>query len=313
MTNGTVLVLGGSGFVGRHVISRLVRDGKRVVVPTRRRESARHLILLPTVDVFDGDVHDPATLKRLMVDASAVVNLVGILNESGRNTFARAHVELAKKVVAACEAAGVRRLVQMSALNADPAGPSAYLRSKGEAEAIIAASGLDWTIFQPSVIFGREDRFLNLFAKLERFLPVMAIAAAQARFQPVFVGDVAHCFAHALAERATILQRYRLCGPDVYTLRELVGFVGRVTGHERPILALGPRLGRLQARFLEFVPGTPMSRDNLASMQVDSVCGGPFPPVFGIAPTALAAIAPTYLGPAASRSRYDAYRSQVGR
>jgi len=313
MTNGTVLVLGGSGFVGRHVISRLVRDGKRVVVPTRRRESARHLILLPTVDVFDADVHDPATLKRLMMDASAVVNLVGILNESGRNTFARVHVELARKVVAACEATGVRRLVQMSALNADPAGPSAYLRSKGEAEAIIAASGLEWTIFQPSVIFGREDRFLNLFAKLERFLPVMAIAAAQARFQPVFVGDVAHCFAHALAERATIRQRYRLCGPDVYTLRELVAFVGRVTGHERPILALGPRLGRLQARFLELVPGTPMSRDNLASMRVDSVCGGPFPAVFGIVPTALAAIAPMYLGPAASRSRYDAYRSQVGR
>ena len=133
MTNGTVLVLGGSGFVGRHVISRLVRDGKRVVVPTRRRESARHLILLPTVDVFDADVHDPATLKRLMVDASEVVNLVGILNESnesGRNTFARVHVELAQKVVAACEAAGVRRLVQMSALNADPAGPSAYLRDR---------------------------------------------------------------------------------------------------------------------------------------------------------------------------------------
>jgi len=315
MTNppGNVLVLGGSGFVGRHLISRLVRDGNRVIVPTRRRENARHLILLPTVDVVDADVHDPATLKRLMAGVSATVNLVGILNESGRDTFVRSHVELANKVIAACREVGVRRLVHMSALNADPAGPSAYLRSKGEAEAAIAASGLDWTIFQPSVIFGPEDRFLNLFAKLERLLPVMAIAAAQTRFQPVFVGDVAHCFAHALADNTTIGQRYRLCGPEVCTLRELVAFAGRVSDHERPIVALPPALGRLQARLLELLPGTPMSRDNLASMKVDSVCGCAFPAVFGIAPASLAAIAPTYLGPAATRNRYDVYRSQVGR
>lgn len=313
MTAETVLVLGGSGFVGRHVVSRLVRAGKRVVVPTRRRESARHLILLPTVDVVDGNVHDPATLARLAAGVSAVVNLVGILNETGRNTFVRVHVELVHKVVAACRAAGVRRLVQMSSLNADRAGPSAYLRSKGEAEAAIVASGLDWTIFEPSVIFGREDRFINLFATLERHLPVMAIAAAETRFQPVFAGDVAHCIAHALAADATIGRKYPLCGPDVYTLRELVAFVGKLTGHERPIVALPPALGRLQARVLELLPGTLMSRDNLASMRKDSVCGCAFPSVFGIVPAALAAVAPTYLGPGAARSRYDAYRSQVGR
>jgi uncharacterized protein YbjT (DUF2867 family) len=313
MTADTVLVLGGSGFVGRHVVNRLVREGKRVVVPTRRRESARHLILLPTVDVVDGNVHDPGTLSRLAAGVSAVVNLIGILNESGRDTFARVHVELAHTIVAACRAAGVRRLVQMSALSADPAGPSAYLRSKGEAEAAIVASGLDWTIFQPSVIFGREDRFLNLFAMLERHLPVMAIAAAKTRFQPVFVGDVAHCFAHALAQDATIGQKFPVCGPDVYTLHELVAFVGKLTGHQRPIVALPPALGRLQARVLELLPGKLMSRDNLASMQKDSVCGCAFPPLFGIVPAALAAVAPTYLGPEASKSRYDAYRSQVGR
>ncbi len=313
MASETVLVLGGSGFVGRHVVNRLVQDGKRVVVPTRRRENARHLILLPTVDVVDADIHDPPALARLAANAAAVVNLVGILNESGRNTFARVHAELAQKVVAACRAAGVRRVVQMSALNASPEGPSRYQRSKGEAEAAIVGSGLDWTIFQPSVIFGREDRFLNLFASLERHLPVMAIAAAQARFQPVFVGDVAHCIAHALDDAATIGQKYPLCGPDIYTLRELVAFVGTLTEHERPIVSLPPALGRLQARFLELLPGTPMSRDNLASMQQDSVCGCAFPALFGIVPAALAAVAPTYLGPAAIRSRYDAYRSQVGR
>jgi uncharacterized protein YbjT (DUF2867 family) len=309
----TVLVLGGSGFVGRHVVNQLVREGRRVVVPTRRRENARHLILLPTVDVVNGNIHDPPTLARLVAGASAVVNLVGILNESRRETFVRAHVELVQKTIAACHAAGVRRLIHMSALNADPAGPSAYLRSKGEAEATIASSGLDWTIFRPSVIFGREDQFLNLFATLLRHLPIMAIAAAQTRFQPVYVGDVAHCFARALAEDATIGQRYPLCGPDIQTLRELVAFVGRVTEHERPIVSLSPGLGRLQARVLELLPGTPMSRDNLASMERDSVCDCPFPPVFGVAPASLAAIAPTYLGPAAEKSRYDVYRSQVGR
>ena len=313
MADGSVLVLGGSGFVGRHVVNRLVQLGMKVVVPTRRRENARHLILLPTVEVQDADIHDPPTLARLAARSSAVVNLVGILNESGRDSFARVHAELAAKVIAACRGAGVRRLVQMSSLNADPEGPSRYQRSKGEAEAAIAASGLDWTIFEPSVIFGREDRFLNLFASLVRLLPVMALARAHTRFQPVYVGDVAHCFAHALADDATVGQRYPLCGPDVYTLRELVAYVGKLTGHERPILELPDWAGRLQARFLELVPGTPMSRDNLASMEVDSVCNCDFPAVFGIAPTALAAVAPTYLGPAAARSAYDAYRSQGGR
>jgi len=313
MANGSVVVLGGSGFVGRHVVNRMVEKGMRVVVPTRRRENARHLILLPTVDVLDADIHDPPTLARLAARASAVVNLVGILNESGRDTFARVHTELATKVIAACRGAGVRRLLQMSSLNADPQGPSRYQRSKGVAEAAVAASGLDWTIFEPSVIFGREDRFLNLFASLLRYLPVMALARARTRFQPVSVGDVAHCFAHALTDEATIGQRYPLCGPDVFTLHELVAYVGKLTEHERPIIELPDGAGRLQARLLELLPGTPMSRDNFASMEVDSVCNCGFPAVFGIAPTALAAVAPTYLGPAAARSSYDAYRTQGGR
>ena len=313
MGEGAVLVLGGSGFVGRHVVSRLVQDGLQVIVPTRRRETARHLILLPTVDVVDADVHDPPTLARLVAGAGAVVNLVGILNDAGRETFERVHIGLTTQLIGACRAAGVRRLVHMSSLNADPAGPSRYQRSKGEAEAAIVASGLDWTIFEPSVIFGREDRFLNLFASLMRYLPVMAIARAHTRFQPVYVGDVAHCFARAMADDATIRQKYPLCGPDVFTLRELVALVGTITGHERPIIELPPWAGRLQARLLELLPGTPMSRDNLASMAVDSVCDCPFPAGFGIAPTALAAIAPSYLGPTTERSPYDAYRAHGGR
>jgi len=310
LTDRPIVVTGGSGFVGRHVVARLVEGGYRVVVPTRRRAGAGHLLLLPTVDVVEADIHDVAALTRLARGAGALVNLVGILNETGGQRFSRAHVELAKTVVAACKAASVRRLLQMSGLNADPAGPSAYLRSKGEAEATIAGSGLDWTIFQPSVIFGREDAFLNLFARLQRFAPVLPLAGAHARFQPVFVGDVAECIARALTLDATIAKRYPLCGPHVYTLRELVRYVGEVTGQARPIVPLGPKLGALQAFALELLPGALMSRDNLASMRKDSVCGCDFPAVFGLAPTALEIVAPDYLAPSAERGPYDGFRAR---
>jgi NADH dehydrogenase len=309
----TVVVVGGSGFVGRHIVPRLVTAGHRVVVVTRRRERARHLVLLPTVDVVEADAIDPAALTRAAAGATALVNLTGIINETGSETFARVHVDITQSAIDACKAAGVARLLQMSGLNADPAGPSQYLRSKGEAEARVAASGLAWTIFQPSVIFGPEDSFLNVFAKLSRRLPVLALGSPDARFQPVYVGDVAHCFVHAITADATIGQRYPLCGPAVYTLHELVRYVGEVAEAPRPVLTLGPALSKLQAFALEHLPGKLMSRDNLASMQRDSVCGCDFPAVFGIAPTALEAVAPTYLAPGAARSHYDDYRANSGR
>ena len=308
-----ILVLGGSGFVGRHVVNRLVADGYRVTVPTRARWRAQHLYPLPTVDLIETDVHDETVLARLATDALAVINLVGILNASGGDTFDRVHVELTRKIVDACRAVAVRRYIHMSALHADANGPSRYLRSKAEAEAIVASSGLDWTILQPSIIFGRGDAFLNLFARLARLLPVLAIGGANARFQPVHVGDVALCIVRALTLDATVNQRYPLCGPKVYTLRELVRYAAELSGVRRPIVALGPGLARLQAFALEHLPGQLMTRDNLASMQRDSTCDGPFPAVFGIAPAALEAIAPGYLSPESIHSRFDEYRGRSGR
>ena len=308
-----VVVLGGSGFVGRHIVARLAAAGHRVIVPSRRREHAKHLILLPTVDVVEADINEPRSLRALLAGATAVVNLVGILNESGTATFERAHVDLARNLVAACQAAGVTRLLQMSALGADPAGPSRYLHTKGQAEAIVTASDLHWTIFRPSVIFGPEDSFLNLFARLSRMLPIVALAAPHARFQPVYIGDVAHCFVQALDDDLTQRARFDLCGPKVYTLEQLVRYVGEVTGAVRPIIKLGPALSKLQATMLEFLPGKLMSRDNLLSMQKDNVCGHPFPAVFGITPVALEAVAPQYLAPSARRSSFDTYRASGGR
>jgi len=309
----TILVIGGGGFVGRHVVNRLVADGHRVVVPTRRTVVANPLKLLPTVDIVACDINGPGVLARLVERASAVINLVGILNESRAATFAQAHVELPRAIIAACVSARVRRLIHMSALNADPAGPSGYLRSKGEGEAVVAASGLDWTIFEPSVIFGREDRFLNLFANLLRFAPVMPLAGADVRFQPVYVGDVAECMARALALDGTFGRKYPLCGPQIYALRDLVRYVGRLTDATPPVIALGPSLARIQATVLEHLPGSLMSRDNLASMTKDSVCGCEFPAIFGIAPQPLETVVPSYLGSTALKSHYDMYRVRGGR
>ncbi len=313
----TVAVLGGSGFVGRHVCHALAAEGYRVRVATRDRERAKEqLILLPTADVSVIDVHEPAQLSEFVQGAEAVINLVGVLHD-GRGTrgFQGAHVELARKVVAACRGSRVSRLLHMSALGADRSAPSGYLRAKGEAEAIVRDSGLSWTVFRPSIIFGHGDSFLNLFARLLRLAPVLPLACPGARFQPVFVEDVAAAFVNGLADPGSAGKNYDLCGPRVYTLRELVEYTGAVTGRVRPIIGLNDGLSYLQALSMELFPikqvlgalGMLMTRDNYYSMKVDSVCHCDFP--FGIAPTALEAVAPSYLGGRTPRARYQQFRA----
>lgn len=307
-----ICVIGGSGFVGSHVVQMLSAQRYHVRVPTRDRERARSLILLPTVDVMNADVHDTAALAALVRGMDAVINLVGVLQDGrGDRSFEHAHVELTRKIIAACAANGVRRYVHMSALGADVKGPSRYQQTKGAAEALVRASSLDWTIFRPSVIFGRKDRFLNLFAQLQKMLPVMCLARADARFQPVYVEDVAAAITVSLEDLATHGNTYELCGPRVYTLRELVALVGALSGHRRPIIGLNNALSYLQAFSLELLPGKLMTRDNLASMQVDNVGSQPFP--FGIVPAAIEATAPAWLGAASPRGRYRAYRGHAGR
>jgi uncharacterized protein YbjT (DUF2867 family) len=311
-----VVVLGGSGFVGSHLAAALSSADleRRVFVVTRRRWRAQHLFLLPTVEVVEMDPYDGGALTRLFHGADAVINLVGVLNERPpRITFEHAHVDMARTVVASCRAAQVPRLLHMSALNADRTGPSRYLKTKGQAEEIVSGSGLAWTIFRPSVIFGRGDSFLNLFARLMRSLPVIALAAPSARFAPIYVEDVVRCFIHALDDDATIAKRFDLCGPTVYTLQHLVEYVGDVTGLRRPVFPLGPTLSKLSASVLERLPGQLMSRDNLASMQKDAVCKGAFPPLFDVQPASLEAIAPLYLSPAAMHSKFDRMRARSGR
>ena len=309
----TVAVLGGSGFIGRHICHLLAAEGYRVRVATRDRERAKEqLILLPTVDVADVDVHDPSQLGAFLAGADAAINLVGVLHDGrGDRGFQSAHVELARKVVAACRDRGIARLLHMSALNAGPAGPSRYLRTKGEAEAIVKESGLAWTVMRPSVVFGREDNFLNLFATLVRLAPVLFLACPHARFQPVFVEDVAAVFVMSLGDLASAGRSYDLCGPRVYALRELVEFVARSLGRRRLVVGLNDRLSYLQALALELMPVKLMTRDNYYSMKVDSVCDCDFP--FGITPAALEAVAPTWLGSRTPRARYQRFRGQARR
>lgn len=308
-----VCLLGGSGFVGRHVCHALAAEGYRVRVATRDRERAKEqLILLPTVDVAAVDIHDPAALSAFVRGSDAAINLVGVLHDGrGNRSFQAAHVELARNVVAACRGQGVRRLLHMSALAAARDGPSRYLRTKGEAEALVRESGLAWTIYRPSVVFGPGDSFLNLFAKVLRFSPVVALACPGARFQPVYVEDVAAAFVKGLADLDSAGKSYDLCGPRVYALRELVEYVGTVTGRRRPVVGLGDRLSYLQAFAMELLPVKLMTRDNYYSMKVENICRCEFP--FGMTPTALEAVAPSYLGRRTPRARYQRFRGRARR
>lgn len=303
-----VLLLGGTGFVGRHVCEHLVRQGCDLTVLTRRAEHAQAVQHLPGLTVLEGDAHDEATLRRLLPGHDAVVHLVAILQ--GRDSdFERVHVELPRKLARACLTTGVRRVVHVSALGADPAtasiAPSRYLRSKSQGEAVLQqaaqskdGAGLQLTVLRPSVIFGAGDRFLNLFAALQRVFPLVPLAGADARFQPVWVVNVAEAVARCLFDARTVGQTCELCGPSVYSLRELVQLAGSAAGVPRPVIALPTPLGRLQALLMECAPGEPlMSRDNLDSMKVPNVATGRLPGLdaLGITPASPTAIAPTYL------------------
>ena len=248
MKTRSVCIIGGSGFVGQHIAHLLAAQGINLRVPTRRRERAKSLLVLPTIDVIETNIHDSKELDRLLIGIDAVINLVGILD----GDFTSTHIELPKKIVAACERNGVPRLLHMSALNANINGTSAYLRSKGEGEKVIIESNLETTIFRPSVIFGPGDSFLNLFADLVRRLPVLLLASANSKFQPVFVENVAKVIAESLSTPATFGQCYDLCGPKVYSLRQLVEYVSTITGHKHSIIGLSDWVSYLQATVLEF-------------------------------------------------------------
>ncbi len=314
-----VLVLGGTGFVGSQVCQKLALLPSRITLPTRRTENAKHLQSLPTVDVLQADVHDEAALARLVAGHDAVVNLIAILH-GAEAAFNRVHVELPQKLSRACQAAGVRRVVHVSALGAALDAPSMYQRSKARGEQVLQAAALDLTLLRPSVIFGAEDKFLNVFAKLQQIFPVIPLAGADTRFQPVWVDDVAQAIVQCLQDPQTAGQIFDLCGPEVMTLRQLVQFSGKASGirhgEGRPVFGLPLALGRLQAALMALAPGEPlMSRDNLDSMAVDNITDGHLAGLsaLGITPASVEAVASVYLSARGKRSVYQDLRRTAGR
>jgi len=311
-------ILGGSGFVGHSVVRRLAERGLKTRILTRHPQRHRDLSLTNGAELLQTDVFHPGALAAGLADCQAAINLVGILNESGSNaTFQKIHVELPGLVVDACQHNGIDRLLHMSALHADPdKGSSAYLRSKGEAEAQIHSRceqlGIHVTSFRPSVIFGPDDSFINRFAGLLRFAAgIFPLACPQARFAPVFVEDVAEAFARAIGDPVTFGQQYELCGPRVFSLKELVEYTARLLGKRIHILGLGDGMARLQARVLGAMPGKPFSMDNYLSLQTDSICGSDGLEQLGIDPTDIDTVVPLYLAGESQRTRYQQLRRAV--
>ncbi|WP_410500091.1 complex I NDUFA9 subunit family protein [Chitinibacter sp. S2-10] len=309
----SVLLIGGSGFIGRQIAAKLAQRGHRLTVPTRHREAVKaDLLVLPNCNLIETDIHSPAVLNQLCAGQDIVINLVGILHGSA-TAFEFNHILLTEKIIAACQANGVKRYLHMSALGADINGPSMYQRSKGQAELKVRASQLDWTIFRPSVVFGAQDRFLNLFAGLLKIAPLLPIGGANTRFQPVWVGDVARAFAAAIERRELIGQTLHLVGPHVYTLAELVRYTGQISGHSRAVIALPDWAARLQASLMSILPNPPVSHDNLDSLKVDNIDPAGFASVLGWQPAALETIAPSYLAQSNPSARLDLLRSQASR
>jgi len=317
MIRNTLCLLGGTGFVGRQLLSLLAKQGRQIRVLSRHPQRHRDLAMLPGVQLIKADVHDVISLRQHFSGVDAVINLVGILNERRDNGkgFHHAHVELSRNIIHACHDRGVHRLLHMSALNADPAASSHYLRSKGEAEQLLfQANDLDVTCFRPSVIFGPNDSFINRFAGILKLTPLfLPLACGYSRFAPVYVGDVAQAFADSLDMQASFGQRYNLCGPHNYTLQEIVEYVNQILGLGRIVNPLGDSLSRLQASLLEHVPGKPFSKDNFRSLQTDSVCPKASHDLqlhFGINPSSMESIVPRYLLHLNKNRRNDDLRQQ---
>lgn len=317
LTNKKILLIGGTGFVGRHLARVLGDAGAHVTIPTRRYEKNRDITTLPCVTLIEADVNDPGELDQLVSGRDAVINLIGILHSDpglpyGKQ-FAETHVQLPQKIVAACQKAGVRRLLHMSALHASKDAPSEYLRSKAAGEDVVTQSGLLTTIFRPSVIFGARDSFINVFANLLRALPILPLGCANARFQPVSVDDVAHAFTRALHTPATEGQTYDLCGPKIYSLREIVEYTASVLDIKPRIIPLSDTLAYFQAAVLSLLPNKLMSADNVRSMELDSVCGPHCNAPAGWNPQPMESVVPLYLLGSGDSAQFDEYRSRAGR
>ncbi|VAW88673.1 NAD-dependent epimerase/dehydratase [hydrothermal vent metagenome] len=312
MNKQTICILGGTGFVGHYLTHALVNAGYHVRIPSRRRERNRELLVMPGVDVVEGSISDPAFLNQIIEKSDVVINLVALLNEGKKGDFQKIHVDLPKRINDVMAKHGVKRLLHMSALNADAtAGPSRYLKSKGEGEDIAHSAeknnNVSVTSFRPSVIFGSGDHFFNMFALLlKRSILALPLACPNARFAPIYAEDVTSHMVAALVNDDSAGKRYDLCGPHVYTLEQLVEYTNKLIGTNKALIGLGDGASRFMGSVLQFAPGKPFTPDNYLSMKKDSVC--PISKDEQQQRTSLEAVVPLYLGGTKQKDHYDNYR-----
>jgi NADH dehydrogenase len=314
MRNHLLTIFGGTGFIGRYVVSRLAERGARLRVISRSPDThGHHLQPLGRVDqivVQSADLDSEAALRRVLAGAAGVVNLIGILYETGRRSFAEVQGALPGRIAAAARAEGVARMVEISAIGADPASASAYARSKADGERRVLEAFAEATVLRPSIVIGPEDGFFNRFAALARISPVLPlIGGGRTRFQPVYVGDVAQAVVAALERADCPGQIYELGGPQTYTFAELMRYMLKVVGRRRLLLSVPFGLAEVQARLLELLPEPPLTRDQVELLKVDNVVspGMPGLQALGITPTPIELIVPQYL------ARYRAAPARVVR
>ena len=312
-----ISIFGGTGFLGQALAARLIKLGYKVSIPTRQRESFRELLVLPGLQLMQVNTHNEDDLYKALQGADAVINLVGILNEtrSSKQKFKTAHVDFTQRLLETCEKLGIQRYLQVSALKAEPeTSPSEYLRTKGEAEALVQKSSLNTTIFRPSVIFGANDSFVNKFAMLLNIPnPLFFLPVPNARFAPVYVDDVVEGIARSIDNPETYKKRYSCCGPKIYSMRELIQLIADTMGVKRKIIGLNPFLSKLAASFLGIMPGKPFSKDNYLSLQVNSICENNGLERLGISPVSMESVIPTYLQARDANLEFDEFRRTAGR
>ncbi|MCZ8187255.1 MAG: complex I NDUFA9 subunit family protein [Beijerinckiaceae bacterium] len=300
-----VTIFGGSGFVGRHLVRALAREGWRIRVAVRRPDLAGHLQPLGAVGqihAVQANLRYRDSVARALQGADAAVNLVGILAEGGRQSFNAVQAQGARAVAEEAAKAGITRFVQLSAIGADAHSAAAYARTKAEGEAFVQAAIPEAVILRPSIVFGPEDQFFNRFARMAQFLPFLPlIGGGETRFQPVFVGDVALAAAKALDGGARAGTTYELGGPDIRSFRELLDYILAVTHRRRLLVPVPFPLARLKASVLEVLPGKMLTVDQVTMLETDNVVSaaaeaeGRTLAGLGISPASFEAIVPTYL------------------
>ena len=299
-----VTIFGGSGFIGRHLVRALADRGWRIRVAVRRPDLAGHLQplgIVGQVQAVQANIRNAASVARAVEGADAVVNLVGILAESGRQTFGAVQANGPRVVAEAAAKAGIANLVHLSAIGADKNAASDYAASKGYGEAGVLGAVPTAVILRPSIVFGPEDRFFNRFASMARFSPVLPLIGADTHFQPVYVGDVARAIVAALEGRAKPGTVYELGGPQAASFRTLLDYVLKETGRTRLPVAVPFWLAKLQASFLQVLPGAPLTVDQVTMLESDNVVSpaakaeGRTLEGLGIVPTAIESIVPGYI------------------